>query len=137
MTTPYVPTVYKAPDELPDNAAFWQAAREGRLLVRHCNACGKPHWYPRVLCPFCMGETEWQTASGLGEIYSFSITRRAGPNPFCIAYVKLDEGVTMMTHIVDTDLDSVRIGQRVKVRFAPSQGEGGSEGAPVPVFAPV
>lgn len=131
MTTPYVPTAFKAPDELPDNAAFWQAAREGKLLVRHCKSCGKPHWYPRALCPFCMGDTDWKTASGLGEIYSFSITRRAGPNPFCIAYVKLDEGVTMLTHIVDTDLDSVRIGQRVKVRFAETDG-----GAPVPVFAP-
>ncbi|MEN7527356.1 MULTISPECIES: Zn-ribbon domain-containing OB-fold protein [unclassified Cupriavidus] len=134
MTTPYVSTPYKAPDELPDNTAFWQAAREGKLLVRHCTGCGKPHWYPRTLCPFCMGDTEWKTASGLGEIYSFSITRRAGPNPFCIAYVRLDEGVTMMTHIVDTDLDSVRIGQRVKVRFAETDGEGS---APVPVFAPV
>ena len=73
-----------------------------------------------------------EECGGLGEIYSFSITRRAGPNPFCIAYVKLDEGVTMLTHIVDTDLDSVRIGQRVKVRFAETEG-----GAPVPVFAPV
>ncbi|MCA3187241.1 MULTISPECIES: OB-fold domain-containing protein [unclassified Cupriavidus] len=133
MTTPYVPTVFKAPDELPDNAPFWQAAREGRLLVRHCKSCGKPHWYPRALCPFCLGDTDWKDASGLGEIYSFSITRRAGPNPFCIAYVKLDEGVTMLTHIVDTDLDSVRIGQRVKVRFAETEGGG----APVPVFAPV
>ena len=132
MTTPYVPTVFKAPDELPDNAPFWQAAREGRLLVRHCKSCGKPHWYPRSLCPFCLRDTDWKDASGLGEIYSFSITRRAGPNPFCIAYVKLDEGVTMLTHIVDTDLDSVRIGQRVKVRFAETEG-----GAPVPVFAPV
>ncbi|WP_423194198.1 Zn-ribbon domain-containing OB-fold protein [Cupriavidus sp. H18C2] len=132
MTTPYVPTVHKAPDELPDNAAFWQAARDGKLLVRHCKACGKPHWYPRALCPFCLGDTDWKTASGLGEIYSFSITRRAGPHPFCIAYVKLDEGITMMTHIVDTDLDTVRIGQRVRVRFAETDG-----GAPVPVFAPV
>jgi uncharacterized OB-fold protein len=79
MTTPYVPTPYKAPDEQPDNTAFWQAAREGRLLVRQCKSCGKPHWYPRTLCPFCMGDTEWKTASGQGEIYSFSITRRAGP----------------------------------------------------------
>ena len=110
---------------------FFSKAREGQLYIKTCTSCGKPHWYPRTLCPFCMGETEWKTASGLGEIYSFSITRRAGPNPFCIAYVKLDEGVTMMTHIVDTDLDSVRIGQRVKVRFAESDG-----GAPVPVFAP-
>ncbi|ARK96025.1 Zn-ribbon domain-containing OB-fold protein [Burkholderia pseudomallei] len=131
MSTPYVPTIYKAPGELPDNVPFWQAACEGRLLVRYCTSCGKPHWYPRVLCPFCMNETEWKIASGHGEVYSFSITRRAGPNPFCIAYVKLDEGVTMMTHIVDTDLDTVRIGQRVKVRFTETDG-----GPPVPVFAP-
>ncbi|QET04148.1 MULTISPECIES: Zn-ribbon domain-containing OB-fold protein [Cupriavidus] len=131
MTTPYVPMAHAAPDELPDNKAFWQAAREGQLLVRHCKACGKPHWYPRALCPFCLGDTEWKTASGLGDIYSYSITRRAGPQPYCIAYVRLDEGVTMMTHIVDTDLDSVRIGQRVRVRFAETEG-----GPPVPVFAP-
>lgn len=132
MTTPDVPTLYKSPDELPDNAAFWQAAREGRLMLRYCTACGKPHWYPRVLCPFCLGDTEWKTATGFGEIYTYSITRRVGPQPFCIAYVRLDEGVTMLTHIVDTDLDSVRIGQRVKVRFAATEG-----GPPVPVFVPV
>ena len=132
MTTPYVPTPYKAPDEQPDNTAFWQAAREGKLLVKHCKSCGKAHWYPRTLCPFCMGETEWKPSSGRGKVYTYSITRRAGPNPFCIAYVTLDEGVSMMTHIVDTDLDSVKIGMPVQVKFVPTTGDG----APVPVFAP-
>ena len=129
MTTPYVPTPYKAPDEQPDNTAFWQAAREGRLLVRQCKSCGKPHWYPRTLCPFCMGTTHWKQASGRGTIYSYSVTRRAGPTPFCMAYVTLEEGVTMMTQIVDCDLDSVRIGQKVQLRFSPSDG-----GAPLPTF---
>ena len=131
MTTPYIATPFPAPEERPDNAPFWQAAREGRLLVKVCESCGKPHWYPRVLCPFCMGDTAWKEASGLGTVYAFSVTRRAGPNPFCIAYVTLEEGVTMMTHIVDCDLDTVRIGQPVRVRFSPSK-----DGAPVPTFAP-
>ncbi|GAA5233399.1 Zn-ribbon domain-containing OB-fold protein [Verticiella sediminum] len=132
MTTPYVPTTLRAPVELPDSGTYWAAAREGRLLVKQCKSCGKFHWYPRTLCPFCMGDTEWKDASGRGTVYSFSITRRAGPNPFCIAYVKLDEGVTMMTHIVDCDLDTVRIGQQVQVKFVPTE----NDGAPVPVFAP-
>ncbi|WP_035883470.1 Zn-ribbon domain-containing OB-fold protein [Cupriavidus metallidurans] len=131
MTTPYIATPFPAPEERPDNASFWQAAREGRLLVKVCESCGKPHWYPRVLCPFCMGDTAWKEASGLGTVYAFSVTRRAGPNPFCIAYVTLEEGVTMMTHIVDCDLDTVRIGQPVRIRFSPSE-----DGAPVPTFAP-
>ncbi|WP_349604828.1 OB-fold domain-containing protein [Cupriavidus sp. DF5525] len=129
MTTPYTPTPFKAPAEHPDNTEFWAAAREGRLLVRHCDSCGKPHWYPRTLCPFCLGTTHWKQASGRGTIYSYSVTRRAGPMPFCMAYVKLDEGVTMMTQIVDCDLDTVRIGQQVLLRFAPSDG-----GAPLPTF---
>lgn len=126
------PALLPAPAEFPDNAAFWAATREGRLLVKHCTDCGKPHWYPRVLCPFCMGATEWKEASGTGTVYSFSVVRRAGPVPYCIAYVALDEGVTMMTHIVGCDLDTVRIGQRVRVCFSPTAGEG----APVPTFTP-
>ncbi|AQV98678.1 DNA-binding protein [Cupriavidus necator] len=132
MTTPYTPTTFKAPSEQPDNAEFWQAAREGRLLVRHCDSCGKPHWYPRTLCPFCMGSTHWKAASGRGTVYSYSVTRRAGPIPFCMAYVTLDEGVTMMTNIVDCDLDTVHIGQRVEVAFSPTD-----NGAPLPTFRPL
>ncbi len=77
MTTPYTPITYKAPSEQPDNTEFWQAAQAGRLLVRHCDCCGKPHWYPRTLCPFCLGTTHWKEASGRGTIYSYSVTRRA------------------------------------------------------------
>lgn len=133
MSTPYAPRPFPAPDEQPDNTAFWQAAREGRLLIKVCDACHKPHWYPRVLCPFCMGNTHWEEASGEGAIYTFSVMRRGVKNPYCIAYVRLDEGVTMMSNIVDCDLDSVRIGQRVRVQFSPSS----EEGAPVPTFVPI
>jgi uncharacterized OB-fold protein len=129
MSTPETTTAFKAPFEEPDNGDFWRAARENRLLLRYCDSCGEPHWYPRTLCPFCMGTTHWKLASGRGTIYSHSVTRRAGPSPYCIAYVTLDEGVTMMTQIVDCDLDTVRIGQRVQLRFSPSEG-----GAPVPTF---
>lgn len=134
MTTPNPDTpVFDAPIEYPDNAEFWAASREGRLLVRHCDDCGQPHWYPRTLCPFCMGKTHWRASAGRGTIYSYSITRRgAGPTPYCIAYVALDEGVTMMTQIVDCDFETVRIGQRVELRFSPSDG-----GAPVATFTPV
>lgn len=132
MATPYVLTEFTAPNEQPDNTSFWQAAREGKLLLRVCDDCGKRHWYPRVLCPFCLGTTSWQQASGLGTIYTYSVMRRGVENPFCIAYVTLDEGVTMMTNIVDCDLDSIRIGQRVRVRFSPSS----NDGAPLPTFAP-
>ena len=134
MTTMYDPNrKISAPPEYPDNTGLWAAAREGRLLVRYCKSCAQPHWYPRPICPHCgSDDTEYRESKGQGTVYSVSVTRRAGPIPFAIAYVTLDEGVTMMSNIVDCDLDAVRIGDRVEVVFKPTEG-----GAPVPMFRPV
>jgi uncharacterized OB-fold protein len=120
-----------APQPNPETQKFWDAASAGTLLVKTCGECGETHYYPRALCPFCFSDrTEWKTAAGIGTIYTYSIMRRA-PVPYCIAYVTLAEGPTMMTNIVDCDLDAIRIGQRVKLVFKPSDG-----GPPVPMFTP-
>lgn len=120
-----------APEANPETRPFWEAAAEGRLLIGKCASCGKPHYYPRAICPLCGSDaTAMIQASGRGVIYSYSVMRRV-PVPYALAYVTLDEGVTMMTNIVDCDLDAIRIGQRVKVVFKPSEG-----GPPVPMFTP-
>jgi uncharacterized OB-fold protein len=120
-----------APQPNPETKAFWEGAAQGRLLIKKCLACQQVHYYPRAICPFCGSDrTEWQQASGHGSIYSWSVMRRAEV-PYAIAYVTLEEGVTMMTNIVDCDLDGIRIGQRVRVVFKPTEG-----GPPVPAFTP-
>jgi hypothetical protein len=120
-----------APQTSPEIQPFWDAAAQGKLALKKCAACGQAHHYPRALCPFCFSDkTEWITASGLGTVYSFSVMRRV-PAPYAIAYVTLEEGPTMMTNIVDCDLDAIRIGQSVKVVFKPTDG-----GPPVPMFTP-
>ena len=116
----------------PENARFYEAAKEGKLLVGKCNDCAEYHFYPRVLCPHCFSErTEWVPAKGSGVIYTYSTMRRGVPAPYTIAYVTLDEGVSMMTNIVDCDPDMLKIGARVKVVFKPAE-----DGTPVPVFTP-
>ena len=131
MTTPYHDR--PLPAALVDAATepYWKATRDGVLKLRRCLSCHEPHWYPRPVCPFCHGDTEWIAAKGTGVIYSVSVTRKAGPIPYAIAYVELDEGVRMLTNIVDCDLDSLRIGQRVRVCFKPMEG-----GEQLPVFTP-
>lgn len=109
---------------------YWQAAREGRLLLKQCADCGQAHYYPRPLCPFCMSaNTAWLEASGAGEIYSWSVERRASP-PYAIAFVTLPEGPTLLTNIIDCDLDALAIGQKVKLAFETREEQ------PVPVFRP-
>lgn len=131
MSTPYQERPLGAPIVDAATEPYWNAAREGILRIKRCTACAKPHWYPRALCPYCLGDTEWVDASGLGSIYSVSVTRRAGPVPYAIAYVALDEGVTMLTNIVDCDLDALRIGDRVRLTFKPAEG-----GFLIPMFTP-
>jgi uncharacterized OB-fold protein len=121
-----------APPVSPETQAFWDAARDGRFVVPKCRACGKVHWYPRAICPFCQSsEIEWAQASGNATIYSFSVMRRA-PEPFAVAYVTLAEGPTMVTNLVDCDFDTLKIGQPVRIKFTPTDG-----GPPVPTFTPV
>lgn len=121
-----------APKVLPETLAYWQAADEGRLLVKRCKSCGQFHHYPRDICPHCLSsDTDWEEAAGTGTVYSFS-TMGVGDTAYTLAFVTLDEGVTMMSNLVDCDPATVRIGDKVRVVFQPSQG-----GHAVPMFTPL
>lgn len=123
--------VLPAPPAAPEDAPFFAAAREDRFLIKHCKDCGQKHWYPRPVCPHCFSSnTEWVEASGQGVVYSHSTMLRLDP-PYTLAYVTLAEGPTMMTHLVDGDIQAWHIGQPVKLVFKPSE-----DGTPVPCFAP-
>lgn len=120
-------------DELPEptldaeSQPFYEATAQGRFLLRRCRDCGQAHWYPRSLCPFCMGETVWVEASGRGEIYSYSVMRKAG-DPYVLAYVTLAEGPTMLTNIIGSAPEALAIGLPVRLDL---QAAGGQK---VPLF---
>ena len=112
---------------------FWDAAKEGRFLIKRCTACEKPFWYPRAICPMCFSaETEWVESPGEGVIYTYSVMHRSPTGPYAIGYVALDEGPAVLTNFVDVAPDGLSIGMRVKVKFQETEGGG----PPVPVFAP-
>ncbi|HEY9135007.1 MAG TPA: OB-fold domain-containing protein [Pseudomonadales bacterium] len=113
----------------PETKAFWDATAEGKLLIKKCNDCGEVHYYPRTICPYCMSaNTQWLQCSGKGKVYSYSIMRRAKV-PYCIAYVTLAEGVTMMTNIIKTNLDDIAIDMDVELSFLDT-----GEGCALPCF---
>lgn len=121
--------IHPDPDVNLETERYWEGCRQGMLLLKKCNACDKVYFYPRAICPFCLGgDTEWFEASGKGSIYTYSVMRRAAV-PYAIAYVRLQEGVTMMTNIVGCDSDDIAIGKAVEVTFGSTVG-----GMSVPVF---
>lgn len=127
------------PEPNGDSRPYWDAAAQGRLVIRSCKACGTRHFMPRLLCPECWSDQlEWVESPGLGTIYSFSMVHRAptpefGANaPYMIAMIDLDEGPRMFANIVGEDANEAAIGDRVHVRF-----EERGEGIKLPQFARV
>ena len=122
-----------APQVSIETQPFWEAAKEGRFLIKRCTACEKPFWFPRNICPHCFSaDTEWVESPGEGVIYTYSVMYRSPTGPYAIGYVTLDEGPAVLTNFVDVAPDGLSIGMRVKVRFQETEGGG----PPAPVFAP-
>jgi uncharacterized OB-fold protein len=107
----------------PDNASrhYWQRAADGQLVVQRCTSCGSFQFYPRALCVTCAGETEWLDASGRGTLYTYTIIRQnrspafAALAPYAVGMVELEEGVRMMSNIVDCDVDQLSVGMALEV----------------------
>ncbi len=57
-----------------------------------------------------------------------TISWKSPTGPYAIGYVTLKEGPSLQTNIVDCDLEKLKIGQKVKVVFKPT------DGAPLPFF---
>lgn len=110
--------------------AEWRS-ENGDLQLGHCNGCGADHYYPRSVCPFCFSFDVGRTAAtGRGRVYSYSFSPRGPDGLSMLAYVTLDEGVTMLTNLVDVDPSAVTIDMPVVVEFR--QLNGGT----APVFRP-
>ncbi len=92
------------------------ALDQGHFLIQHCGACSKHVYFPRESCPHCgAADLAWVTPSGHGTVYSVTTVRRkpdAGGD-YNVSLIDLDEGVRLMSRVVDVSPDAVRIGQRV------------------------
>jgi uncharacterized OB-fold protein len=108
----------------PWSKLFWNAARERRLLIQECRNCGKKIFYPKKYCPECRStDIGWVESSGEGKVYSFS-TLYLGVHPkfeenapYTIAIIELNEGVRLMSNIVNCEPKDIRCDMPVKVTF--------------------
>jgi uncharacterized OB-fold protein len=125
-----------------ETAAYWDAARERRLLIKECHACGRAFFYPRNHCPRCWStDTAWREASGRGTVYTFTVVYQNDLPPFrdripyVVAIVELDEGVRMTANIEGITPEDVRCGMPVQVAFRDEQ-RSEEESVAIPIFRP-
>jgi hypothetical protein len=117
-----------APVGDPLTGPFWEAAREGRLVIQRCRSCGALRWPPLVGCPECRGrETTWDEVSPGGTIWSFVVYHRAfaaelkDQIPYTVVMVELDDGPYLVGRLVDED-SRPAVGDRVIAEFVEING---------------
>ena len=101
---------------------WWDACREGRLLLPRCNECGRHHFRPEVACTHCLSlDWTWVEASGRATLYSYTEIHRAPipgfRTPAVLAIVELEEGVTMFSSVIECAPGELRIGMSLQVVF--------------------
>jgi len=122
----------------PGAEPFWDATRQGRLVLPWCTTCGRPFWFPREVCPRCLGDSlEWRDAAGDGTVYAFTVEHRPSPpsspydEPYVVALVELAEEVRLMSNIVGCRPSAVSVGMAVQVTWEPL-----GDGRQLPLFEP-
>lgn len=112
---------------------YFDGLKASSLLLPHCKSCGKIHFYPRHACPHCWGEDyDWKPASGSATVLTHTRVLANPPShfesllPFEIAIVQLEEGVTMLTNIIDGS--PIQVGDPLRLCFIER------DGSMLPVF---
>ncbi len=131
-------TAFNVPTPDFETQPYWDAAKDGKLMIRRCRACGEAYFYPRSFCPKCWSEdVDWEEASGRATLYTWSVVHRNDLPPFpdrvpyVAAIVDLDEGPRMMTNVEGCEFDDLRVGMALQVDFRVDSDE-----VTVPVFRP-
>jgi len=128
------------PEFRPETKPYWEATKNHELKLPRSKTNNKFFFYPRAISPYddMSQDIEWADASGRGKVWTYSIHNMGptkaykGDPPYVVALVELDEGVKMMTNIVDCDPQDVKIGMEVEVVF-----DDITEDVTLPKFKPV
>ena len=128
------------PEIRPETKPYWDACKKHELLIPKSKETGELFFYPRAMSPGddMSEDIEWVKSKGKGKIWTFSV-HHMGPSkaykgdpPHVVALVEMEEGVKMMTNIVDCDPKDVEIGMDVEVVF-----DDVTEEVTLPKFRPV
>jgi uncharacterized OB-fold protein len=123
---PYFPEAMPLPLVEALTEPYWTAAREHRLVIQRCTACGTFRHLPHVLCGNCQSpDHDWVESAGRGTVYTYTIVAHPVHDatndvvPYNVVIVELDDcgGVLVPSNVVDCTPDEVAAGMAVVVEW--------------------
>jgi uncharacterized OB-fold protein len=105
---------------------FYAWCNKGELRFQRCSDCGAWRHVPREMCAECSSmKWTWERSTGSGHIFTWTVTAMPlhpgfkGATPYAPVVVELDEGVRLVSEMIDVAPDDLRIGMPVQVAFEP------------------
>jgi uncharacterized OB-fold protein len=113
------------PEGIPDShRPFWDSLKDRAVKVQRCDDCGTFRYIPKDICPKCWSTSAtWTPISGRGEVYTYTVVRRAPTAayqqdaPYVLAHVTMAEGFRMIASMTSADPETVRIGTPVRIAY--------------------
>jgi uncharacterized OB-fold protein len=101
-----------------DDQYFWDGVADGRLLLQRCGDCKVLRHPPQPMCAAC-GSLVQETvgATGRGTVFTWLLS-----DDRIATIVELEEGVRLVSNLVDVDRADVRIGMPVELTFVELDG---------------
>ena len=104
-------------EQLGPDTQYFHHLKEGRFMVQRSQGTGEFVFYPRIMNPNT-GERdlEFIEVSGRGTVYATTAFRRPEKygGDYNLVLIDLEEGVRMLSRVVDTEPGNVKIGQAVQ-----------------------
>lgn len=103
-----------------DNAFWFEAAQEHRLVIQRCTSCGTLRHPTGPMCGACRS-LDWDTldASGRGIVYSFVVNHHPQipgfDYPLIVATIELEEGTRLIANMTGIAPDDVEIDMPVEL----------------------
>jgi uncharacterized OB-fold protein len=121
------------PETVSPLAAYIAHLEKGELAYQFSPSANQAVFYPRVIAPRTGAtDLEWRVSKGFGTVYATTVVHPQQGSPYNVALIDIDEGFRMMSRVEDIEPTAVHIGQRVKFRVHPAEGDE----PPYPVFTP-
>jgi len=105
-------------------AQFYESCRRHELRFQRCRSCSAWRHVPREMCPGCGSwDWHWAPSSGRGRLFSWTVVARplhpafAAAAPYAPAVIEMEEGVRLLSCVVDTPPDELTIGMPLTVDF--------------------
>jgi len=119
-------TMYKRP--LPRRRGmageFYEYCKKHELRFQRCTDCGIWRHVPRDMCAKCGSfNWEWAKSSGKGKLFSWTTVMQpmlpqfADRIPYSPVVIEMDEGVRILSELVDIPNEELRLDLPVEVVF--------------------